>query len=148
MRLVADKISTLEFGWNERPLSDRDLYRLCERFGVRVTEEPIATTGFYYRLLGQDFIAINSKLSGIEKLFVLFHELGHFLLHVPQSGPAASFFEVGRTTRKEREADVFALCALMPSGILERRGIDGLIHDGYPPELVERRVQVHKRYRL
>jgi Zn-dependent peptidase ImmA (M78 family) len=146
MKLLAHKLYELGIGWNERGFDDAKFFRLCEAFDVNVIEGHLETTGFYYRLLGRDFIVVNSKLAGVEKLFVLLHELGHFLLHVPRSGPAASFFEIGRSTRKEREADIFALCALLPKSTVDRRGLDGLIHDGYPHEIVERRLQVRQRH--
>src|SRR5207237_646588 len=126
--------------WNESGFDETKLFRVCESLDVDVIEEPLETSGFYYRLLGRDFIVVNSKLAGFEKLFVLLHELGHFLLHVPRSGPAASFFEVDRTTRREREADIFALCALLPKAIVDRRGVEGLLDDGYPLDLIERRM--------
>ncbi len=119
MKLLVDKIKSLAFGWNERPLTESDFYKLCKRFQVSVTEMPLATGGFYYRVKGRDFIAISSRLTGSKRLFVMFHELGHFLLHVPDSGVTANFHGIGRRTRKEREADMFALCALIPKNLIE-----------------------------
>jgi Zn-dependent peptidase ImmA (M78 family) len=119
MKLIVNKIKSLAFGWNERPLTESDFYRLCKRFQIRVTEMPLATGGFYYRVKGRDFIAISSRLAGSKRLFVMFHELGHFLLHVPDGGVTANFHGVGRRTRKEREADMFALCALIPKSFIE-----------------------------
>lgn len=146
MKLLAHKLIQLDIGWNEHRVNEARVFELCEAFDVVVIEEPLETKGFYYRLLGRDFIVIDSKLSGIEKLFVLLHELGHFLLHVPHTGAAANFFEVGRSTRKEREADLFALCALLPNELVDRRGHDGLIADGYAIDLVERRLKIRKRH--
>jgi hypothetical protein len=96
MRLLAEKINKLKTGWNERALTEADFYRLCRRFKVSVTEMPLSVGGFYYRVGGRDFIAVNSRLAGAEKLAVLFHELGHFLFHAPDSGATANFHRVGR----------------------------------------------------
>ncbi len=146
MRLLTDKIINLNFGWNERPLNEHDFYRLCKRFQISVTEMPLATGGFYYRVMGRDFIAVDSKLSGPAKLAVLFHELGHFLLHTPETGATANFHRVGRRTRKEIEADVFALCALIPKTLIETRSIAELINDGFPAEQIAARRDIYRQH--
>ncbi|MBK6724807.1 MAG: ImmA/IrrE family metallo-endopeptidase [Acidobacteria bacterium] len=50
--------------------------------------------------LGSDFIAIDSRLTGNERLMVLFHELAHFLFHTPETGESANFHRIGRKTRQ------------------------------------------------
>jgi Zn-dependent peptidase ImmA (M78 family) len=141
MKLIIDKIKGLAFGWNERALTERDFYKLCKRFQIRVTEMPLATGGFYYRVKGRDFIAISSRLTGSKRLFVMFHELGHFLLHVPDTGVTANFHGVGRRTRKEREADMFALCALIPKSFIEQ-GSDP-VEFGIDAELAAERIDLY-----
>lgn len=148
MQLLADRLRMLNIDWNERPLSEADLYRLCRRFRVKLIEMPLGVSGFYYRAGGRDFIAIDSRLSGIERLKVAFHELGHFLFHAPDSGATASFHRVGRRTRKEIEADVFAVCALIPRTELEAKTICELIDKGWPPDLVAERHRVLERYNI
>ena len=139
MKLLEEKLKSLSFGWNERPLGERDFYRLCKRFHITVTEMPLVTGGFYYRVKGRDFIAISSYLTGPKRLFVMFHELGHYLLHVPDNGVTANFHNVGRRTRKEREADLFALCALIPKTQIENAEADDL---GLDPKLVAERLDL------
>ncbi|CAN5558702.1 hypothetical protein BH10ACI3_BH10ACI3_10140 [soil metagenome] len=147
MRFFTDKISKLRIGWNERPLTEAEFYRVCKRFKIRVVEMPLRTGGFYYRVMGRDFIAVDCRLSGPRKLAVLFHELGHFLFHAPESGATANFYGVGRRTRKECEADVFALCALIPRPMIESRSLRELIEDdGLPEDLVKERLSILERY--
>lgn len=146
MQFVIDKIAKLKIGWNERPLTEADFYRLCKRFKVSVTEMPLTVSGFYYRVMGRDFIAVDSRLVGPEKLAVLFHELGHFLLHTPESGATANFHGVGRKTRLELEADAFALCALIPLPWLTTRTAEELVDDGFPDEMIAERYGVYDRY--
>jgi Zn-dependent peptidase ImmA (M78 family) len=148
MRFFVEKISKLEIGWNERSLDAADLDLLCRRFGVTVQEIPLRTDGFYYRVMGRNFIAVNSRLGPVKKLTVLFHEFGHFLFHAPESGPAARFHGVGRHTRKEREADVFALCALMPTHWVTTRTIDDLLADGFSLEAIAERFDIFKKYAI
>ncbi len=147
MRFISDKMTKLKTGWNERRLTESDFYLLCRRFKIEVTEMPLRTGGFYYRVMGRDFIAVDCRLAGPRKLAVLFHELGHYLFHTPESGATANFHGVGRKTRQEREADVFALCALIPRPLIEQRTVHELAEDhGFPVEMVAERLEILGRY--
>lgn len=148
MRFFLDKISALRIGWNERVLTETDFYRICKCLRVRVEEMPLGPGGFYYRVLGRDYIAIDSRLSGTAKLLVQFHELAHFLLHTPASGATANFHGVGRKTRQEREADLFALCALIPRTTLETRSADDLTDEGFAADAVLERLEIYERHGL
>ncbi len=146
MHLLANRVRKLNIAWNVRALGEDDLYRICKRFKIRLVEMPLRVGGFYYRAGGRDFIAIDSRLSGVERLKVAFHELGHFLFHAPSSGATANFHGVGRRTRQEREADAFALCALIPRTYVETRTTAQLIDDGVTPEMIAERVRTYERY--
>ena len=124
-----EKYKKLKIGWNERPLTEADFHRLCRRHKVTVQELSLRVSGFYYSMLGGHFIAIDSKLPARKKLFVMFHEFAHFLMHAPDQNATASYHGVGRQTRKEREADLFALVALIPRVWLETRTADEIIAD-------------------
>lgn len=143
MQFLIEKITKLNFGWNDRPLTEVDLYRLCRRFRIVVEEMPLAVGGFYYRVKDRDFIAVDSKLPPVRKLAVLYHELGHFLFHTPESGATASFHRVGQRTRQEIEADAFALCALIPHKWIATRTADELIDiEGFPADMVAERLRI------
>ena len=129
MRFSLDKFAKLKIGWNQRPLTEADFYRLCRRYKITVEELPLRVGGFYYCVMGRHFIAIDSKLPERRKLFVMFHELAHYLMHAPNHNETASYHGVGRPTRKEREADMFALIALIPRHLLEQHSPDELIRD-------------------
>lgn len=148
MHFLLTKLQSLKIGWNEVPLSELDFHRLCRRFKIRVVEMPLTVDGFYYRAKGIDSIAISSTLKGAKRLAVMFHELGHFLFHAPDHGATANFHGVGRPTRKECEADVFALCALIPRDLLLEKTIDELIDLGFPADLITQRVSVYRRHGL
>lgn len=152
MHFLVDKITALKIGWNERPLGEADFYRVCKRLRVNVTEMPLRTGGFYYRLMGRDYIAIDSRLSGTKKLLVQFHELAHFLLHTPESGATANFHGIGRQTRQEREADLFALCSLIPRTMLETRTADELAaladDECIPGEILAERIEIFRRHQM
>ena len=93
------------------------------------------------------FHCCRSKFSQIKKLLVMFHEFAHFLMHSPDTNTTASFHGFGQKTRKEREADTFALCALIPKIWIEEREISELIDDGFPAELLAERVRIYRAAR-
>ena len=108
---------------------------------------PLRVSGFYYSLLGRHYIAINSHLTQPKKLFVMFHELAHYLMHAPDRGATASFHGIGKKTREEFEADAFAVCALIPRTMIEHRSVQELIDfEGFPEELVRQRFEVLRRF--
>jgi len=147
MNFSLEKFTSLDIGWNERPLNDADFYRLCRRFKITVEELPLRVEGFYYCVLGRHFIAVDSRLPDRKKIFVMFHELAHYLLHAPNHNETASYHGVGRATRKELEADAFALVALIPQNWLLTRTADAMIaDDGISPEILRQRFQLFETH--
>lgn len=146
MRFLSDKAHKLEIGWNERSLTEEDFHRLCRRYKIVVEEMPLRVSGFYYRVMGRDFIAIDSRLRGNERLTVMFHELAHFLFHTPESGEAANFHRIGQKTRQEIEADAFALCAIIP--LSDIAGWDELsrLECSIPNDLFRQRLDIFELY--
>ncbi|NOT47120.1 MAG: ImmA/IrrE family metallo-endopeptidase [Acidobacteria bacterium] len=146
MHFFLDKIARLNCKWNKTPLTQDDFYRLCRRHKVAVVEIPLRVSGFYYCLLGKHYIAVNSRLRQEKKLFVMFHEFAHFLMHAPDDGVTANFHGVGKKTRKENEADTFAICALIPRTKIESSRIQDLTEtDGFSLELVNQRLELFHR---
>lgn len=149
MLLLADTISRLRVPWNKRPLIEADFYKLCRKHEVTVTEMPLKVSGFYYCAMGRHFIAIDCRLSPQKKLFVMFHEFAHYLLHAPSGSATANYHGVGTRTRAEFEADSFALCALMPLGWVESERFTELCADaGYSEEMTRDRLGVFERHGL
>jgi len=144
MNFLVEKISQLKINWNKRALTEDDFYRLCRRFKITVQEMPLSVSGFYYCMKRRHFIAIDSKLPQQKKLLVMFHEFAHFLMHVPDMGVTASFHGIGKKTRKEIEADAFALCALVPRTWIETRAEQEIIEDGVEAEILRERIEVYK----
>ncbi|QYO65524.1 ImmA/IrrE family metallo-endopeptidase [Leptolyngbya sp. 7M] len=145
MRFFLEKIEALGVGWNRRPLSEADFYVLCRRHKITVQEMSLRVSGFYYSMLGRHFIAIDSRLPPAKKLFVMFHEFAHFLMHAPDNGVTANFHGIGRKTRKETEADLFAAIALIPRCWLETRTAYEIVtEEGIDPELVDERFRIFK----
>jgi len=144
MRFSIKKFLDLNCRWNESALAEDDFHRLCKRHKITVLEMPLRVSGFYYSLLGRHYIAINSKLPPPNKLFVMFHEFAHYLIHAPDHGATANFHGIGRRTRKEFEADVFAACAIIPRPLVESRTAQELIElEGLPEDLVRQRLEFY-----
>ena len=148
MRSYLDKIKKLHIGWNQRPLGENDFYDLCRKFKVTVVEMPLRTNGFYYCVKRRHFIAVDSKLTHLKKLLVMFHEFAHFLMHSPDTNTTASFHGLGQKTRKELEADTFALCALIPKSWIEEREIGELVDEGYSTEMLLERARIFEQFGL
>ncbi len=148
MRSYLERLTNLRIGWNRRQLGEEDFYRLCRRFRITVVEMPLTTNGFYYCVKGRHFIAVSSRLSRLQKLLVMFHEFAHFLMHSPDTNTTASFHGLGKKTRKEQEADAFALCALIPKPWMESREVSDLIEEGFSAEILKERAQIYERLGL
>ena len=149
MLFFLEKISRLRCQWNRKPLTQDDFYRMCKRHKVTVHEMPLRVSGFYYCVLGRHYIAIDSRLRQYKKLFVMFHEFAHYLMHAPDTGVTANFHGVGKRTRKEAEADAFALCALIPKTWIETRTVAELIDDeGLPESMVTQRLEIYTQHRI
>lgn len=146
MHFFLETAKRLKCGWNEKPLSPDDFYRLCRIHKINVEEMPLSVSGFYYSLLGKHYIAVNSRLRAEMKLFVMFHEFAHFLMHAPDDGVTANFHGIGKKTRKEQEADAFALCAIIPRRKIENSTAEELIDSGLSREFVKKRLDLFAMY--
>lgn len=149
MKFLIEKISRLRCNWNKKSLTEEDFYRLCGRLGITVVEMPLTTNGFYYCVKRKHYIAIDSRLKKHKKLFVMFHEFAHYLMHAPDTNTTANFHGVGKRTRKELEADAIALCALIPKPWIETRTTQEL-HDeeGFPPEMLIARKEIYELHKI
>jgi Zn-dependent peptidase ImmA (M78 family) len=141
MKFLLEKISRLRCQWNKKPLREEDFFRLCSWKKITVVEMPLRTNGFYYCVRGKHFIAVDSRLETPKKLLVMFHEFAHYLMHAPDTGVTASFHGIGKKTRKETEADIFAICALMPRTWIQSGRLQEIAEEeGIPAELINERI--------
>lgn len=147
MDFFRETILRLRTGWNIRVQTDGDFVRICKRFKIGVTFMPLSTPGYYYRCNGRDHIAIDSRLKGKKRLFTMFHELGHYLMHAPETGATANFFGVIENSREEQEADAFAWCCLFPLRLaLTKTKAELMAEEGYSVREIERRKTIYERY--
>lgn len=147
MRFTHERIFTQKFGWNQKVLSEDDFILACKKFKIGFQFMPLRVSGFYYCVKEGHYIAIDSKLKGWKRPFTIFHELGHFMLHAPESGYTANFSGVLKNSRHEKEADAFAWTCVFPLRLLLAKSNAELMEEeGYMPWMIKRRRKVYERY--
>ena len=125
--------------WNARALTEDDFWRFCQVAGVTVYFRPMERLGFFTNLNGRPTIYIRDTLSGFDRAFTLWHEMGHFWLHPP----GIQFFH-GYDSLVETEADVVAACALIPRPMILHYWDSELIDlHGFPTDLTELRRSIY-----
>ncbi|HEV7701400.1 MAG TPA: ImmA/IrrE family metallo-endopeptidase, partial [Pyrinomonadaceae bacterium] len=92
-------------------------------------------------------IAISGQLPTMQRTFVMFHELGHFLMHSVGQETVASFSGFCPESREEQEADAFAYCALLPLSLLKSREPEELA-ELYGSSFLMARLDVYERYKV
>lgn len=147
MIFLADIFGKL--GWNKRPLTEDDVRRICRREKIKVVEYPLSgTLGCFFRCGGRNYIAVDSRLRGVQRLYVMLHELGHYFLHVPPDVTVAYFFRLRPDTKQEFEAEVFATIAVLPEPLLRRLISENadFAEEGFTKDVVEFRLKVLELY--
>ncbi len=129
-------------GWNRRVLTETDALEFCRSRAVRIISDPRIDFGQLRYYKGYTFILISSRLNPEMRLWVLWHEIAHYLLH----GYSTTRFSASTVRKKDREANYVAAVAMMPRHLIEGRTIDEVAADfGYPREVVVIRYQVWER---
>lgn len=148
MKIFLRKIARLNIGWNEVPLDDDAFERLCLARKVNFRLMPMNEDGFYTCDEKKHYIAVNSRLSPFQRLFTMYHEFGHYLMHSPSTDTIANHCRAeGEKTRDEKEADAFAYCALLPLDLLKSRSGEELA-DIYGITFFMERLAVYERYKI
>lgn len=130
-------------GWNCRQFTQNDFDRLCAIEGVRVFVCRMRDIDGCYCVYDQTpLIFLSDRLANPHKLHVEFHELGHHLLHFPET----QFF-LDLKPKREFEANIFAACALIPLPLLLARSA-AEIHEesGHSAELIAFRMRLFKEW--
>ena len=148
MRLLAEKVKSLRIGWNKRALTEDDFHKLCKKLGVLLVEvdsDDMIWEGFYALVLGKPTIIINARLRGLERLWVLFHEMGHHLLHTP----ATCFFSDSTIEKAQAEANAFATIALLPKPMLGKMLTWNLFEDDcFPTKILRARLKILDQFKI
>lgn len=148
MNCLAKRFQTLRKGWNKRPLTEKDFFAICKKEGVEVIEEDsedMRWHGIYTVVLGVPFIVIDARLKGLERLWAMFHELGHHLLHSPDT----CFFSESTQHKAQSEANAFAAIALIPEKVVRQMPLWELYElDEFAVKLFQIRLEVFEAYKM
>jgi Zn-dependent peptidase ImmA (M78 family) len=146
MNHLARKARSLRTNWGRHSLTQAHFHRLREKHGVLLVEvdhDDMEWKGFYTHEFGPPTIVINARLRGIERLRVLFHELGHHIFHAP----ATCFFPEDTVNKAEEEAKAFALVALIPKRMIPKILSWSFFEDELlPVELLKQRLNILEHY--
>lgn len=103
-----------------------DLFKDCERLDYKLLRYPLgedADLGFVMKKDNDIVVFTNTSIRLAREIFTLAHEIGHIVLHLEK---AISFIDdaitiAGRSTdEKEKEANYFASCLLMPEDEVDK----------------------------
>jgi len=130
--------------WNIRVLTDDDFQQYCDADGIVVREIQVEQPGLYMICDGAPTIFIDETLRGSERLFVAFHELAHHWMHPPG---IQMFFGLAKIV--ELEADVVAICSLIPKSVLIHHWPSEIVElFGYSHWMVHFRCEIFDRYKI
>jgi Zn-dependent peptidase ImmA (M78 family) len=107
-----------------RAATEDDFFQFCAKRGVEVIFSPDVRQGIYVVFRGRHFIFLSTALRGWMLLYVMFHELGHYLFHVPRRTRNAAF-AFNDCGRNHLEAEATAALLLLPV-----RDLDEVLRDG------------------
>src|SRR5690242_9065854 len=131
--------------WNVKVHTLEDFYVYCAAHSITVCEEhSVAERGLYIPCDGMPTIYLDCDLRGHEKTKAALHELGHYLFH-----PGGIHGYEGKDSGPDYEADVFAVCAMIPRTVLRSHGVGEIIEEyGYSIDLIEFRQEILDIWRI
>lgn len=128
--------------WNQKVLTEAHALAFCDESGVRLLQHASVEYGRYVFYKRLHFIIINPCLAAGMRLWVLWHEIAHFLYHSPQT----ENFSALMLRRQDHEANWFAAVAMMPKPLIAGKTIDEVVYEfGYPKEIVQIRYDISER---
>lgn len=134
---------------HRRPATENDFFEYAAG-NIEAVFSNLVSTGVYVLYDGKHYIFLNNKLRGWFLRYVMFHELGHHLFHVPsQSSYGVEFVSVHSKQKNHLEAEAVAALLLLPLVELENV-IDSGAYNAFPEfaELVKVRLAIFDNYRL
>lgn len=140
-QVAKDKIEEL----NERVQHEDKALEFCSRHKIYIVEDRRQKYGKLKFYKGYVFLLINPDLSKGWRLWVLWHEIGHFIFHSPRS----SSFSISTKRKNDREANYVAALVLIPKDIIEMF-TPGEIQEeyGYPMELIQIRLDICRKEKI
>ena len=133
-----------------RAATEDDLFEFCADHNIELIFTPEARAGIYVVFGGKHHIFLNSQLFGRRLLHVAFHEIGHYLLHVPKRTIArAEFFHKHENARTHREAEMVAAMLLLPISVMEDLLLAGQSEEfDEVAELIGTRIEAYGKFKM
>lgn len=123
-------------------------YDLCASLNLTVLPVPLCDLrGFLVQLRRNNIVFVAENLNEFDSRFVLFHEIGHFVMHREVNRMFLDSRTFLKTSPYEREANQFATCCLYPDDADLYSYIDRDIQTtsrclGLPVELAQYRMEL------
>jgi Zn-dependent peptidase ImmA (M78 family) len=146
--------------FNIEPITENEFWRACKRFKIIVKQLPLSVDGYHERRRGRYYIIINKRLTGDRWLHTALHEFCHFLFDVPDHNRNYVFFRDGSTPheltgeakrqaeKREKFADAFAVCGLLPFPEIQKLEKEDLSHDPALAKLCLDRIAVLTEFKI
>lgn len=109
--------------WNKRAITERDIRRYCKKKGIQIVEGKFGAAGLHTPYGGYSFIVIDPDLKGVMRLWVLLHELAHFLLHAP----GIQLFDRSYESKMDYEANFVAAVGMIPLSWVQTKSFADLL---------------------
>jgi Zn-dependent peptidase ImmA (M78 family) len=127
--------------WNTRVFGMKDFEQICHDEKILFVEGiGREHKGEFLPYENRNAIILRAGLPEGERRWVAFHELGHYYLHA-----AGHQFSRSSTRRMDREANIFAAVALLPTELL-RNDEQALLDGYYPSDFIRIRFEIFKRF--
>ena len=130
--------------WNLKVFGMTDFEQICCNEKILFVEGiGREHKGEFIPFENRNMIILRAGLPEGDRRWVAFHELGHYFLHA-----AAHQFSRSANRRMDREANIFATVALLPSSLLETDNGQMAFDGYYPNEFVRMRYEIFQEYGL
>jgi Zn-dependent peptidase ImmA (M78 family) len=134
---------------HSRSATEGDFYDYCVDHNIQVVFDFNVRTGIYVVVDGEHYIFLNNKLKGWFLLYVMFHELAHYIFHQPtQTNFGAEFFDHHTKEKNHKEAEAVAAYLLLPPREIENALIEGVhLRDERAANLIGLRMDLASKYK-
>lgn len=126
-------------GFNTVRQTEESALNFCRFNKIHIVEDGRVSYGKLKFHREYVFILINPKLEAAWRLWVLWHEIGHFILHAPET----SNFSESMRRKKDSQANYIAAVSLIPLHLVKTKTFGELQDEfGYPMPLIKIRKDI------
>ena len=148
MKLYIPTIRQFLPAWNLKIFTESDALEFCELHNIIFRETDLIEDPGEYRYYREtSFIFLNLFIKFNYRAWVIWHEIGHFIMHPTTT---AKFADAVTRRRVEQQANIFAGVALMPDFLIRQKTLFELKEEfNYPlPLILLRKKYADENYSL